>query len=132
MDTARLGQSDVTPADRYAHMWVHGDACPDLSEFLSGFPGREVHAEVAEVVLVDQSFRWRKRCEVTVEEYLDRWPILATDAEARLDLIYGELRAMVERGEVPDPSSSARRFPDLAELLERHIRRLRVGLRLTK
>ncbi len=105
-------------ADRYAQLWADREAPPNLQAFVNRCHGLDSD-ELAEILLVDQSFRWQHGKEMTVEQYVAQWPSLADHPELVLDLIYGELRGMFDRGDVPDQAVFAERFPQLKQQLAR-------------
>lgn len=109
------------PSEQYAELWQGADTPPDLNAFL-GQCGQLDPDDVAEVLLVDQAMRWREGCPQPAEHYLDSWPEVAADPDLRRDLVYGELRAMIDQTEAVDVEALAGRFPDLREALERQIR----------
>jgi hypothetical protein len=65
----------------------------------------------------DQRRRWEQGDRVPAEDYLARHPALAADAEAAVDMIYGEFLLRERLGEKPDPEEFFRRFPDHAAVL---------------
>ena len=67
--------------------------------------------------LADQEREWRKGDSTFVEKYLEREPVLRSNAEAILDLIYKEVLLRCRRDEKPQFEEYARRFPDLADAL---------------
>jgi tetratricopeptide (TPR) repeat protein/tRNA A-37 threonylcarbamoyl transferase component Bud32 len=62
-------------------------------------------------LLVEQRERWRRGERVPVESYLERFPSLAGNAEAVLDLIGNEQLLRQEAGETPQLADYLRRFP---------------------
>jgi serine/threonine-protein kinase len=68
---------------------------------------------------VDQRRCWRQGQRLRLEEYLQRYPALATDEEAVLDLLDNELALREEAGEHPAEEEYFQRFPHLAEPLRR-------------
>ena len=94
--SAALASSVVL--DRFVSLWEQGEGGPDLSEFLRQAEPLSPR-ELTDILLVDQSFRWRSGCPRPVEEYFSAWPQTAADSELRLDLVYGELRAILDRGD---------------------------------
>jgi len=66
---------------------------------------------LAELVHVDLEFRVRAGEAVRVEEYLDRFPVLAT-AEHRRDLLRAEFALRRRQGEAVTPDEYGRRFPE--------------------
>src|SRR6478672_4847094 len=68
-------------------------------------------------VLVRQGQAWRRGDRVSVEDVLARYPHLAGDDNAVLDLIYNEVVLREELGEKPGLNDYLKRFPKLeAEL----------------
>lgn len=109
---------DSTLADRFAVAWQAVEGPPDVRSFLKA-QGVLSLREVADVLLIDQAYRWRAECPIPAEQYLEAWPELAGDRELRLDLVYGEVRARSARNEPFDAASFAERFPDLDGPLSR-------------
>jgi serine/threonine protein kinase/Tfp pilus assembly protein PilF len=71
-------------------------------------------AEAARVLALDQWRRWKAGERVAAEQYLQRFPIVADDPEAALDLIYGEWLVRTELGEHPADEEYVARFPEWA------------------
>ncbi|NUQ66302.1 MAG: hypothetical protein HUU20_27895, partial [Pirellulales bacterium] len=111
-----------TLVDRFARLWQesqsHGP--PDVRAFVQGHAGLPLR-ELADLLLVDQTYRWQTGCPITAEQYLETWPDVAADPELRLDLVYGEYRARSARNLPVDPAAFVRRFPDLGEALSRQV-----------
>ena len=63
----------------------------------------------------DQSYRWRQRLGVSVEQYLVHVPEFCSDVEESLVLINGEVQLRREIGEAPQVDEYQRRFPDLSD-----------------
>ena len=72
---------------------------------------------VLDLALADLERRWRAGAPVKVETYFENHPELRTNPEAALDLIYKEILARSEAGEIPELEEYTRRFPDLAGAL---------------
>lgn len=106
--------------DRFAQLWHESQSPPDVDEFLDGLTDLSPR-EIADVLLVDQSCRWRAGCPIPAEKYLEAWPQVAAEPELKIDLVYGEYRARSARGESLDPSSVSNRFPELSDALARQI-----------
>ncbi len=70
-----------------------------------------------ESLLADQRRRWEAGDHAPAESYFERYPALADDPEAALDLIYGEVVLREEAGESPDPAEYLARFPRFANEL---------------
>jgi serine/threonine protein kinase len=107
-------------ADRFAALWENPADPPDVIAFLRGHPGAEPR-ERADVLLIDQYHRAAAGCLVPVEDYLHAFPEVAADPELKLDLVYGEYRAVCRCGPPPDPEALAARFPDVREALLRQL-----------
>jgi hypothetical protein len=84
--------------------------CPDLSR-----------AQLVELLLVDQALEWQQGPGTVVEDYLRRFPALADQRQAVLELVYGEIRAVHALGLPIDAEAYGMRFPDLAEPLRRQL-----------
>ncbi len=120
MQPAGQDNAEMTAADRYAERWRKGQAAVDMAAFVGSLPDLDAR-ELGDVLLVDQAFRWCRGTGPSVEEYLAAWPAAAADPEVRLDLVYGEVRARIDRGEIPDQAELVSRFPDLEGPLSRQI-----------
>ena len=70
------------------------------------------------LLLADQQERWRRGDRVPAESYLAQWPVLRSDEEKALDLIYQEVLLREEAGESPAPAEYQGRFPQWAEPLQ--------------
>jgi serine/threonine protein kinase len=86
--------------------------------------GDHHHTEASPAQLVrqlrdEQARCWRQGQPVAVETYLQRFPTLANDPDAILDLIYNEFSQRVLLGHNPQPDDYLARFPRLRERLER-------------
>ena len=62
--------------------------------------------------LIDQSERWQRGERIPAENYLRRYPPLETDAEAVVELAYGEFLLREEHGELPTLAELLWRFPN--------------------
>jgi serine/threonine protein kinase/tetratricopeptide (TPR) repeat protein len=67
--------------------------------------------------LLDQAERWQLGQPWQVETYFARYPELAANAEAALDLIYNEIFLREQHGESPQLEEYLERFPQYAEQL---------------
>jgi WD40 repeat protein/serine/threonine protein kinase len=74
-------------------------------------------SEAADAARGDQHRRWIAGQRVLVEEYLSALPMVASDPEQALVLIYGEVLARLARKEAPDLSEYQARFPQYRERL---------------
>jgi serine/threonine-protein kinase len=82
-------------------------ATPAENQTRPGEQARELAARLQD----DQRARWARRDRMMVETYLQQYPLLETDAEAVLDLIYHEMLLCQEAGETPRLEDYLRRFP---------------------
>src|SRR5262245_43372107 len=98
-----------SPALRLRWQWRHGQG-PRVEEFLAR-AGELPPADLVAVLRVDQRERWRRGERVPAEAYLQRHPRLLADAEAVLDLVYGEFVMREQLGEEPAADEYLRRFP---------------------
>jgi WD40 repeat protein len=105
--------ADEAPARALERLWERGER-PDVHAFLAAHAGRPV-AEVAAALAVDQWRRWRAGERVPAEDYLARYPQVADDAEAAVEIICGELLIREELGERPNLDEYLRRFPRWAD-----------------
>jgi hypothetical protein len=105
-------------AETYRQRWQDARAPRDVEAFLAEFPNPPP-AELTELLLLDQSLRWERSAGPPVEDYLRRFPALVNDRQARLDLVYGEMRAARELGIPIHIASYVARFPDLRDDLRR-------------
>jgi serine/threonine protein kinase len=109
----------LSPVDRIAEMWdAAGSIPPDLHKLLASC-GSLAARDVADILLVDQRYRWQTGQGIPAETYLSQWPDVAADRDLRSDLVYGEFRARAAQGKPPEWKSFVERFPDLRETLAR-------------
>src|SRR5437868_15033665 len=90
-------------------------------EDLRAHPNRVSPARRVALVRADQRRAWDAGQRTTVEELLKRYPALAGDAEAVIDLAYSEFILRTEGGEKVDPEEYSRRFPAHASALRRQL-----------
>jgi tetratricopeptide (TPR) repeat protein/tRNA A-37 threonylcarbamoyl transferase component Bud32 len=102
---------------RFEDAWRAGDR-PDLADFLPA-DGPERRALLVELVQEDLYYRLAAGEAGRVEDYLERYPELAHDAPALLDLLVAEYQ--LRRRREPDllTAEYARRFPGLGDVLPR-------------
>ncbi len=74
---------------------------------------------LAALLQAEQRCSWLRGHRVTVETWFDRYPTLAADAEAALDVIYAEYALRQELGEAPETEEYLQRFPQFRTALER-------------
>jgi tetratricopeptide (TPR) repeat protein len=77
--------------------------------------------ELAALVRADQAGCWRRGERPRAEDYLGLYPALAGDAEAALEVIYGELLLREQYGESPPLEECLRRFPQHEVALRRRL-----------
>ena len=106
---------EIPLAEQLERLWEQGRR-PDVAGFLRA-AGDMSAAVVAAALAVDQWHRWHAGERVPAEDYLRQFPALATDAEAALEVIYGELLVRETLGEAPDTADYLRRFPQVADRL---------------
>src|ERR1700693_3288427 len=84
-----------------------------------GFPGASqlTGKRLAVLLCADQRERWRQGERTSAEEYRLRYPLLRSDPECLLDLVYNEIVLRQESGARPHLDEFTARFPDLAEPL---------------
>ena len=95
----------------FEHAWRRGES-PAIENFLLA-EGAERPALLLELVHADLEFRLKSARPIRVEEYLQRYPELARDREALLDLIAAEYELRLRQGPVEATDYEAR-FPELA------------------
>ena len=103
------------PADRYSGLWKRGNT-PDLEQFLLE-AGDLAISELTAILRIDQEHRFEAGDRVLTEVYLERHPRLRQEAEAVIDLIYGEYLLRERLGEAPEVAEYLRRFPEHAKVL---------------
>jgi hypothetical protein len=108
---------------QFENAWQAGGP-PPLEAFLSADGPRRA-AALPELVHVDLERRFKRGESVRVEEYLGRFPELASDRTAVLDLIAAEYRLRRRREPALDVAEFLRRFPAEAGTLSSVSRRRR-------
>jgi hypothetical protein len=106
--------------EQYHRSWQAERDEDGLERFLAR-RGKLSVAELVEVLLVDQRLQWESGYRPSVEQYLQRFPAVAGQREAVLELVYGEIRAARELGLPIKADAYAERFPDLTGLLRRQL-----------
>jgi tRNA A-37 threonylcarbamoyl transferase component Bud32 len=108
-------------AAEFASVW---GACaappPDVRAFLRQHPGASAD-EILAVLLTDLQRRYEAGCPLAVEVYLREFPVLDSNRERKLDLVYADYRTACQFGTTPEPSALLTRFPDLADALRQHL-----------
>ncbi len=100
---------EAAPDVQLWQRWRRGERV-DLGEFLAG-RGDLGATELVAVLLVDQRERWQVGERTPAENYLRRFPALEADAEAVVELAYGEFLLREEREERPTLQEYLARFP---------------------
>ena len=101
---------------RFEQAW-HAGQRPAIEDYLAGASSVRTPL-VCELVHADLEFRLRAGDAVRVEEYLQRFPELARDAEAVVELGAAEFHLRQRRGQSPLPAEYLARFPQYRERLE--------------
>ncbi len=127
-----LGHTSVdrSLASAFDALWEDpSGGTPDVFSFLAQHPTASTQAQ-ASVLLLDQFHRWQSGVEPrSVESYLERWPAIAGNLEAKHELVVEEYRYCRQFGPQPDPAAFIRRFPDLdPQRLENEFRAASVDL----
>ena len=76
-------------------------------------------AQLCEMLCAEQRSRWQRGDRVPAETYLAQAPSLAADPDRAVELVYNEVVLREENGEQPQLDEYVRRFPHLAEGLQR-------------
>jgi hypothetical protein len=95
--------------ERFEQAWQNGQR-PPIEEFLPADPVQR-HEALARLVYLDLEFRLMAGELVAVEAYFGRYPELATDPNAALDLIVAEYRLRQRRDPTLNTAEFFRRFP---------------------
>jgi serine/threonine-protein kinase len=101
-----------SPARELERLWEQGQQ-PDPFAFLEA-AGPCPPTTAAAVLAVDQWQRWHAGQRVPAEEYLRRCPGLIGDADAALEVIYGEFLVRRALGEAVGAAEYLTRFPQYA------------------
>jgi WD40 repeat protein/serine/threonine protein kinase len=104
------------PSFLYSRLWEEGPP-PDLNAFLAAAGGMSP-VQLAGVLEIDLWQRWQRGERVPAEHYLDAHPILQTDPECAVRLVYAEYLLREHHGETPSLEEYAQRFPALADRLK--------------
>lgn len=97
------------PAAQLRRLWRE-KRTPDLADFVAKVGVLDA-GELAAILRVDQSERWEAGEPVPAEDYLSRYPIVAADAIAAIDLIHNEYLLAERAGRPIDPEIFVSRFP---------------------
>src|SRR5262249_15990387 len=106
------------PADLFAALW--DSELPDLDRFLAGHEGLDP-SDLAAVLRIDQAHRWERGERPAAEAYLARFPRVAADHTAAVDLIHFEFLLRERLGPPPTLDEFVGRFPVYAETLRAQV-----------
>jgi tetratricopeptide (TPR) repeat protein len=95
---------------RFEQAWNAGQR-PAIEEYVEGTPSAQRWL-TCELIHADLEFRLRAGDDVRVEEYLRRFPELARDADAVVELLVAECHCRVRLGQPPGPTEYSDRFPE--------------------
>ena len=107
-------------ASQFAARWEMSDTPPDVVAFLRDAPDPAQKDKLA-VLLVDQSHRWRTDQPLSVEEYLEVFPELVSDRDAKIELAVGEFIAQSDSGQSSDVEEFIARFANLGDSLRNRL-----------
>lgn len=91
------------------------DAVPDWKAYLPAAELEHFAAFAAELIKVDQEFRWSCGEKPLIEDYLAECAPGVIDDRLTMDILQGELWTRISHGEQPDLEELGRRFPTVAE-----------------
>jgi serine/threonine protein kinase len=113
-DWRRLGDL----ADRLEDAWKTSDA-PDLGSLLPTAGDTLRPSALVELIKTELEIRWRRKCGVPLDYYLERFPELGSRERLPLSLIYEEFRVRQRYGDHVPLESYRERFPGRFEELQR-------------
>jgi serine/threonine-protein kinase len=102
--------------ERFEEAWQQAPPLPDLAAFLPGAGGLRGRA-VVELAHIDLEYRLKAGQAARVEDYLDRFPELESDATALSDLIAAEHRLRCRREAGLGVTEYLERFPQCREAI---------------
>ncbi|HEX3150340.1 MAG TPA: protein kinase [Gemmataceae bacterium] len=108
-----------SPEERLLRLWQQGRP-PALEDFVTDSGVVDARG-LAAILRVDQAARWYIGAPIQVEDYLHRYPLVANDPEAAMELILNEFVLSESRGAASDPAEFIRRFPAQAATLRAEI-----------
>lgn len=100
---------------RFEQQWIAGES-PNIESFLPNDTSRL--AVLAELVSAEMEFRWKANQDPKLEEYLVRFPDLASHKELVIRLAKEDFRRRRLRNEPVQAIAFALRFPEVAPILE--------------
>ena len=92
-----------------------------ISTIFSPRPDRSTLVSWPRCCAVDQAEHWSAGKPIPAEDYLRRYPSVAANDEAAVDLIHNEYLLAERSGRPADPEAFIRRFPTHIEILRRQI-----------
>ena len=106
--------------NKFDQLWQAAESPPDVFTFLREHEDSG-SAQILDVLLKDQKFRWQSDAPLKVEDYLSALPAMSFHDEARLRLILGEFATRCDIGHQPELDEYRDRFSDLADLVEQKL-----------
>lgn len=85
---------------------------PELAPLLPPPSDSWFRGMLLELIKVDLEMRWQAKRKKPLEDYLEEWPILASDSEAVADLLESECVTRAVWDTLPDADEVQRRFPE--------------------
>jgi serine/threonine protein kinase/formylglycine-generating enzyme required for sulfatase activity len=107
------------PSVIYSRLWDK-DPPPDLEAFLAGL-GSLTREQLTAVLEIDLWQRWQRGQRLRAEHYLEAHPILRTDPECAVRLVYAEYLLRERDGGALPLEEYAQRFPALADRLKAQV-----------
>ena len=111
--------------ERFEAAWQRGER-PALEDFLDGEDGAQRHAQRLDLIYTDLEYRLKAGEPARIEDYLHRYPELAGDRDAVLDLLAVEFDLRC-RSPQPCLEEYQRRFPELGDELASVVPSVRPG-----
>jgi serine/threonine-protein kinase len=118
-DTRGVSGTAETACRLLESLWDAGQR-PDVGQLVTE-AGLSDAAGVARLLAIDQWRRWHSGERVPAEDYLKRFPQVAAEPEAALEVIYGELLVREELNEHPTEQEYLTRFPQWAQALQQQL-----------
>ncbi len=97
-------------SQQFGALWESSDSPPDVFSFIRHHNGAAIDDALA-VLLKDQNYRWKTDDPLKVEDYLARLPDLASDLDAKLQLVVGEFQARQAADTEPNIDEYTSRAP---------------------
>ena len=109
-------QTRESAVKRLQQLWSMG-VIPDLHAVVQQ-EANWTPAELSQLLRVDQRERWQAGHCKLVEEYLADYPLVTSEADATLDLIYNEYLLRKRLGHDVSAEKIIRRFPALSNIIQ--------------